>query len=187
MDTPASLLERLRLPGDKQAWDRFVELYAPLIYAWACRMGLQAEDAADLAQDVFTTLLEKMPGFRYDPGRSFRAWLHTVVVNKWHDACRRRAAALRHGEAGPLETVALPDPAASVWEEEYRKHVVTRALELMQAEFEPTTWQACWEMAANGRPAADVARELGITVAAAYAAKARVVRRLRRELDGLVD
>jgi hypothetical protein len=30
--------------------------------------------------------------FRYDPAGSFRAWLRTVVVNKWHDL-RRRAAA----------------------------------------------------------------------------------------------
>lgn len=186
MDTSPSLLERLRLPGEQKAWERFIELYTPLIYSWACRMGLQPDDAADLAQDVFTTLLQKMPSFRYDPGRSFRGWLHTVVVNKWHDACRRRAAALRHAEPAGLDGVTVPDPTAAVWEEEYRRHVIAGALELMQSEFEPTTWKACWEMAAHGRPAALVARELGITLAA-YAAKARVLRRLRQELDGLLD
>lgn len=103
--TPASLLERLRRPGDRRAWDRFVELYAPLIYYWACRTGLRAEDTADLGQDVFATLLEKMPGFVYDPGKSFRAWLRTLVLNKWRDHRRRSAAAARRAEKGPLDDV----------------------------------------------------------------------------------
>ena len=185
--TPASLLERLRQPGQRQAWDRFVDLYTPLIYFWACRMGLQAEDAADLVQEVFIVLLRKMAEFRYDPARSFRAWLRTVVVNKWHDLRRRREAALRGGAADGLHDVAVADPADEVWEEEYRRQVVGHALELMQAEFEPTTWKACWEMTAQGRPADEVAAELGITLAAAYAAKSRVLRRLRQELEGLLD
>jgi hypothetical protein len=95
--TPASLLERLRQPGERQAWDRFVDLYTPLIYSWTCRMGLQANDAADLVQEVFIVLWHKMAEFRYDPQRSFRAWLRTVMVNKAHDLRRRREAALRGG------------------------------------------------------------------------------------------
>jgi RNA polymerase sigma-70 factor (ECF subfamily) len=184
--TSASLLERLRLPGERQAWDRFVDLYTPLIYFWACRMGLQAEDAADLVQEVFLVLLRKMVAFRYDPQRSFRAWLRTVVVNKWHDLRRRREAVRRGGSAG-LGEVAVADPAVEAWDEEYRRQVAGRALELMQAEFEPKMWKACWEMTARSRPAAEVAAELGISVASAYAAKSRVLHRLRREMEGLLD
>lgn len=184
--TPASLLERLRRPGEREAWDRFVQLYTPLLYSWACRLGLQEQDKADLVQDIFATLLREMPEFRYDPDRSFRGWLRTVVVNRWRTACRRRTVALREGEAG-LDELAAPDLAAEVWEEEYRQQVAARALELMRVDFEPTTWQACWEMAANGRPAAEVAVELGITVAAAYTAKSRVLRRLREEFADLFD
>jgi RNA polymerase sigma-70 factor (ECF subfamily) len=185
--TPASLLERLGRPGERQAWDRFVDLYTPLIYSWARRMGLQESDAADLVQEVFAALLQKLPDFQYDPGKSFRGFLHTVVVNKWHDACRRKAAALRGGDAAALDGLPAADPAARAWDEEHQRHLVRRALELMQAEFEPTTWKACWEMAACGRAAAEVAAEVGITVAAAYAAKSRVLRRLRRELAGLLE
>jgi RNA polymerase sigma-70 factor (ECF subfamily) len=111
--TPASLLERLRQPGERHAWDRFVDLYTPLIYSWACRMGLQAEDAADLVQEVFIVLLHKMAEFHYDPQRSFRAWLRTVVVNKWHDIRRRSEATLRGGAADGLSGVAIADPARS--------------------------------------------------------------------------
>ena len=49
MDTTnSSLLERLRLPLDQKSWSRFVDLYTPLIYSWARRVGLQDPDAEDL-------------------------------------------------------------------------------------------------------------------------------------------
>ena len=72
-------------------------------------------------------------------------------------------------------------------EEEYRRYLVRRALGLMQAEFEPATWKACWEFVVHDRPAAEVAAELGLSVNAVYLAKSRVLRRLRAELRGLLD
>jgi RNA polymerase sigma-70 factor (ECF subfamily) len=57
----------------------------------------------------------------------------------------------------------------------------------MQADFQPTTWKACWEHVVAGRPAAEVAAELGITVNAVHLARARVLRRLRQELEGLIE
>src|SRR5262249_51522646 len=41
---------------------------------------------------------------------------------------------------------------------------------LMQAEFPETIWRACWKQIVNDRPAAEVARELGISVNSAYLA-----------------
>src|ERR1700730_18807813 len=79
--TPASLLEQVRNPADQEAWKRFVRLYTPLLFHWAHRIHLQDQDAADLVQDVFTVLFQKLPEFRYDPARSFRAWLRTVHLN----------------------------------------------------------------------------------------------------------
>jgi RNA polymerase sigma-70 factor (ECF subfamily) len=57
----------------------------------------------------------------------------------------------------------------------------------MQSDFEPATWKACWECVVNGRPAADVSAELGLSVAAVYIARSRVLRRLRDELRGLIE
>src|SRR5947209_13312864 len=73
--TSASLLHRLRQPSDKESWPRFVKLYTPLLFYWARRLGLQEPDAADLVQDVFTALVQKLPQFEYDPDRGFRSWL----------------------------------------------------------------------------------------------------------------
>jgi RNA polymerase sigma-70 factor (ECF subfamily) len=179
LTTSASLLERLRQPDDN-AWDRYVALYAPLLHRWAGRLGLQDADAADLVQDTLGVLLRELPGFDYDPGRSFRGWLRTVLVHRWHRWPRRAAAPLADDPPGP-------DPADEVEEDEYRGYLVGRALKIMRTDFEPPTWKACWECVVNGRPAAEVAGELGMSTAAVYIARSRVLRRLREELQGMIE
>lgn len=184
--TSLSLLERLRNPSEERAWSRFVELYAPLIFDWARRIGLPTTDAEDLVQDVMTVMLTKLPEFKYDRSKSFRGWLRTITVNRCRDFFRRRGKAPQtmHESALGIEA---PDVADLFSEQEYRQLLVSRALDLMKTEFENSTWRACWESVVNGRPAIDVAADLGITVNAVYVAKSRVLRRLRRELDGLLD
>jgi RNA polymerase sigma-70 factor (ECF subfamily) len=185
--TSISLLERVRQPTEREAWARFVELYTPLLYYWACKLGMQEPDAADLVQEVFTVLVKKLPSFTYESGKSFRAWLRTITYNKWRDLQRRRAAAPEGHHPAQLPDLPAPESMDSFWEEEYRQHLVGRALELMQREFQPSTWKACWQCVVEGRPATEVARELGLGVDAVYAAKSRVLRRLRQELGGLFD
>lgn len=184
--TPVSLLERLRQPGQTRAWEQFVELYTPALFAWARRLGMQASDAADLVQEVFTILVQRLPEFEYDRHKSFRKWLHTVTLNKWRDLCRRRPLPAGAPTAALDELPGRSEPAA-LEEAEYRGLLVRRALEIMQADFEPATWRACWEFVVEGRPAAEVADELGLSVNAVYLAKGRVLRRLRAELEGLLD
>ncbi len=185
VDTPASLLERLRSPDDPAAWDRFVALYVPLLRRWAIRLGVSGPDVDDLVQEVLTTLVRTMPGFRYDAGGRFRGWLWTVTANKWRELNRRRIPV----GLGGLDAagVTVPDPVEATDAAEYRRYLVGRATRLMRAEFPPAAWRAFLETTVDGRPASDVAARLGTTVGAVYAAKSRVLRRLRRELDGLAD
>jgi RNA polymerase sigma-70 factor (ECF subfamily) len=186
MDTSASLLERLRRPAEQEAWSRFVDLYTPLIFYWARRLGCQEPDAADLVQDVLTLLVRKLPEFTYDRHKTFRGWLRTVTLNVWRNG-RRRPELPREANPPALSDLAGPDPAEAFGEAEYRRWLVGRALELMRAEFQPTTWRACWECVVGGKPAAQVAAELGIGVGAVYMAKSRVLSRLRQGLADLLD
>jgi RNA polymerase sigma-70 factor (ECF subfamily) len=138
-------------------------------------------------QEVFTVLVRRLPEFEYDRQQSFRKWLHTITLNKWRDVCRRRAVLPQAPGGSALDEVADPAPPDALDEAEYRHQLVKRALEVMRTDFEPATWKACWEFVVEGRPAAEVARELGLTVNAVYLAKGRVFRRLRAELQGLLD
>jgi RNA polymerase sigma-70 factor (ECF subfamily) len=184
--TPISLLERVRKGWDQDAWGRFVQLYSPLIFDWARRCGLQPADCADLTQDVFTTLFQQLPHFTYDRHKSFRAWLRTVTLNHWRDQQRRIATRpLPQGE--DALAAAADDELAELDEAEYRRHLVRRALQIMQSDFPPVTWQAFWEHRVLGRPAAEVAAEYGMTPGTVYGATFRVLARLRQELLGLFD
>ncbi len=150
----------------------------PGIASWNC--------TRPFLQDVLALLVQKLPEFVYDRGKSFRAWLRTIVLNRWRDRLRRKAP--RAGlNAAELSDLADGDGLEALWDEEHRQYLTARALRVMQAEFQPTTWKACWEHVAADRSAADIAAELGISENAVYIATSRVLRRLRQELDGMLD
>ncbi len=188
LSTSITLLQRVKQVADTAAWERFVELYTPLLYRWTQLAGLSDHDAKDVVQDVFVVLIRELPAFEYDASQGrFRGWLRTVTLHRCQERLRQR---IRTGPGGPdhFEQELVDDKAGEAfWETEYRQMLVQRAYELMRSDFEPTTWQACWEHTVNGRSAADVAAELGMTENAVYLAKFRVMRRLRQELQGLLD
>jgi RNA polymerase sigma-70 factor (ECF subfamily) len=125
---------------------------------------LQPNDASDLVQDVFAALVQMLPQFAYDEHKSFRAWLRTVTLNKWRDRCKRQKLPLEADAT--LDHVAEPNEDDAFATAEYRRQVIRHALRLMRADFQPTTWKPCWEYVAMGRPAVDVAGELGISIGA---------------------
>jgi RNA polymerase sigma-70 factor (ECF subfamily) len=181
--TPVSLLARVSRQTSPDDWARFVDLFAPLLDGWAHALGLQDADAADLVQDVFVTLVRRLPDFEYDPRQSFRAWLWTVLHNAWRDRLRRRTANLVAPE--DLDRLAEPDGLPAFVEADYRRYIVGRAVQVMRADFEPATWRAFWEQVVEGRTGADVAERVGLSVNAVYLARVRVLSRLRQELAGL--
>jgi len=187
LTTSTNLLQRLQQPSAQEAWTRFVRLYTPLLYHWASRLGLQHQDAADLVQDVLATLVQKLPEFRYDRGKSFRAWLKTVTLNKWRNSVRRRPTASLGSAVEALPDKLDEDKVDSLEETEYRQYLVGRALQVMQAEFQPITWRAFWEHMVLGKSPSEVAAELELRIDSVYAAKSRVLRRLRQELEGLLE
>ena len=187
MDTTSiSLLQLLRQPNAEAAWQRFVNLYTPLIYYWGRGQGLNSTDASDLVQEVLAILVIKLPQFEYDRTRRFRGWLKTIAVNKARDFQRRSTKRPATGTDSTIERLAAPDAVDLFEEVEYRNFLVKRAMKLMQAEFQDQTLRACWMHLAEGRKAADVGQELGISANAVHIAKSRVLRRLREELEGLL-
>jgi RNA polymerase sigma-70 factor (ECF subfamily) len=185
--TSVTLLDQLRHRPAPEAWQRFVDIYSPILLRYAISRGVHRDAAADLIQDVFVVLLEKLPTFEYQPGGGFRRWLFTILINKWRD--RKRVAARAPVPAGSHlpEPPADDDPRTLIGEAEYHRQVVARAVALMQSEFEPKTWRACWEHGVLERPATEVAAELKMTENAVYLATSRVLRRLRGSLRGLLD
>ncbi len=186
--TSVSLLKRLGHTDDQLAWQRFVDLYAPLIFYWGRYQGLSASDAADLVQEVMLTVVGKIGEFQYDSNRRFRGWLHTITINRATDIQRRnQVRASETLDEANLNVGGLQAPVDLFAEVEYRGLLAKRALELMKAEFAERDWQACWHQVVDGKKAAEVAEEFGITINMAFLAKSRILARLRTELEGLFD
>jgi RNA polymerase sigma-70 factor (ECF subfamily) len=193
LETSASLLERARAGPDAEAWRRLVDLYTPLLQAWIRRYALQHSDAEDIVQEVLGTLARELPAFRYDPQRgAFRSWLRAILVHRLQAFFRSRQSRPQPagGSDGALLLEQFADPASDLsrlWDQEHDRHVAHRLLAAIQPDFEPTTWRAFQRTTLDGIKPAIVAAELGMSVNAVFIAKSRVLRRLRKEMHGLVE
>jgi RNA polymerase sigma-70 factor, ECF subfamily len=146
-------------------------------------MGLQHADAADLVQEVFVVVFQKIPEFQHGAGRSFRGWLWKITRNK----CLERARGRRPSIVPSSTLDKFADEAGdAMCEEEFRRHVIGRVVPMLQAEFPASVWGPFWAHVVEGKPASQVAADLGINIWAVYTAKIRVITHLNKELGDLV-
>ncbi len=190
----STLLDQLR-SRRPEAWQRLVRLYGPVTYRWCRRSNLNAADAADVVQEVLSAVMIHLPDFRRDrPEDSFGGWLATITRNKIREHYRRQhgKAEARGGSTAQRQMADIPQPPEPS-EESIRPDAQTaaclsrRVLEMIQAEFEARTWDAFWRVSIDGQSPADVASDLGMSVAAIYKAKSRVLGRFREVLRELPE
>lgn len=77
--TDADLIKGCRR-GDESAWNALVDRFQRLIYAIPRRAGLSEEQCADVFQDVFVTLFEKLDDI--EQPEKIRSWLVTTAKFK---------------------------------------------------------------------------------------------------------
>ncbi len=156
------------------------------MYGYGRKQGLQDADAADLTQNVMRKVCGAVGRLEYDPQRgSFRGWLLTVVRN---ELCTLVALRRRQEQASGdssvqrllLNQAAPENGEAQAWELQYERRLFDWAAEEVQREVEATTWQAFWRTSIEGESAKQAAEALGMSVAAVYMAKSRIVARLKQ-------
>jgi RNA polymerase sigma-70 factor, ECF subfamily len=191
LDTSVSLLERLRRRPDEPSWRRLDGLYRPLIERWLRLDDSLGHEREDLIQEVMHVIVREICTFERERTGSFRRWLRLVTLNRLKDFWRRRQKHLK--TAGGLQDsvlAQLEDPASELsqrWDREHAKYVLTRLIELIEPEFESTTWKAFRGVVMESRKPLDVATDLGISTNAVLLAKSRILKRLREESKGLLD
>jgi RNA polymerase sigma factor (sigma-70 family) len=185
--TRASLLVRLRDGDDGGAWREFVHLYAPVVYGFARKRGLQDADAADLMQEVLRSVASAAQRLEYDPARgTFRGWLFTVTRNKVFNFLESRSRRVQ-GSGDSRVQQRLEQHAdghlSADWEADYQRALAAQAMERVKSEFQATTWEAFIQTSVEGRSPAQVGMRVGLSVGAVYVAKSRVIARLRQEVE----
>jgi RNA polymerase sigma factor (sigma-70 family) len=189
LHTRPSLLVRIRDGGDAESWRTFVAIYAPIVYRYACRHGLQDADAADLSQEVMGKVARAIRTFEYSPEKGrFRDWLFTIArqrVAQFHE-CR---ALLPEQLPSLLELEALgggterPD---ADWSDDFNAQVLEVALDRARVHFEPMTWRAFERVWLENRSALETALELSQQIDFVYYAKSRVLKRVKEEVQEIV-
>lgn len=191
-ETRQSLLLRAQ-NGEANAWKDLTGLYRPLILAWLNRQGVPAGDLEDLSQEVLLSVVKHLPGFQHSGQRgAFRTWLRTIVCRRTADYWRALDTNTQptggSGVTAALQLIADPGSALNrQWDQEHDQYVIHCLLDLVEQKFEPLSLQAFRRLALDGASGADVAQELGLSVAAVYVAKSRVLARIRQEAEGLIE
>ena len=183
IESSASLLLRLRNPGDEDAWTTFVSVYSPVIRQYCLRRGLQHADGADITQEVFLRVSKAIRSFDYSPARGrFRSWLGMITSNEISSHLVR-AGRLKH-EVTILTENDEPD---AQWNGAFTEHILAVALDRIRGEFEPSTWTAFESAWMRHEAPTDIAAQLGVAIHAVYVNKSRVLKRLETEIRLLAD
>lgn len=190
-DTRESLLLKIRDPADAVAWEQFVAVYRPWILRLARRRGLQDADAEDLAQQVLASVSRAIGGWEKDHERGrFRSWLLRIARNEIVNAMTRRGRDVGRGGTSVLERLgqhpADEHAIEELIEDEHRRAVFRWAAGEVRSEFHEGTWLAFWLTTIEALTVEAAAAELGKTAGSVYAARSRVMRRLKqkiREID----
>jgi RNA polymerase sigma factor (sigma-70 family) len=81
------LVEQLK-QGDEAAFKQIVESWQNMVYNTALGILQNAEDAEDVAQEVFVQVFESIKNFKAEA--KFSTWLYRITVSKALDHLRRK-------------------------------------------------------------------------------------------------
>ncbi len=191
-ETVDSLIVRVRDPSNRAAWDQFEQLYRPVIFRTARAKGLQHADALDLVQQVFLAVASAIDKYeKRDDGVRFRHWLSRVTRNAILRALSRGPRDRASGGTGMVDVLAeIPDADAetdALLALEYRRELFQRAAEQVRGDVHESTWLA-FEMTSLQQTSIErTAEVLGISTGSVYAARSRVMRRIRNAVVKLEE
>jgi RNA polymerase sigma factor (sigma-70 family) len=190
--TSATLLSRARDWADNQAWNEMFQRYNPLLERWSEKYLVNHADVAEVNQRVWVELTRSIISFRYDPGKSFRAWLRTQHRWRMHEFLRSRPPEIidheiatrffnslctMHGSQWSLTTTEEPECG-------FVDQLETRLIELygkVENRVTEKTWQIFWSIAMEKKGIGETAKIFEMTYAATFAAFTRVIKLLRDE------
>ena len=188
-ETRSTLLAQVRSPDDREAWEEFVLIYQPVIYRMARRRGMQDPDAQDLVQKVLIRVAGAIDRWEKKPGARFRHWLRRVAKNSILSELSRSPKDAPVGGSAVQELLAEQPAAVSDVEQELAfesmREQYLRAAMTVQSDVNVETWRAFELTVIDGNSCEAAAKIIGKSVGTVYAARSRVMRRLRDHIQRL--
>jgi RNA polymerase sigma factor (sigma-70 family) len=171
--------------GDQTAWETLVHRYERLIYTIPRRAGLNEDLAAEIFQDVFATLLEKIDEIE-DPAR-LKAWMVTTAKRKtWRVTNREKRTegfdAADEAEGDAIASIPDQSPLADdVLIELERQHVIRVAISALDERCRELITMLFYQ--AEPPPYSVIAERIGISEGSIGPTRARCLKKLMKLLE----
>lgn len=184
--TSVGLLQGLQHGSDADSWQTLVDEYEPFLQRCLIRFGAPAEEIDDVIQDALIVVHRRIAEYEHNgrPG-AFRKWLQAITYNCLRDGLRGRRS--RPAPRGGSQFQALmSDLEGGVSElsvqldREHRQHILAGLLQQVRNDFSAQTWKVFDHLTLREEAPEEVAEKFEMTTAAVYAAKSRVMTKLRR-------
>lgn len=178
---------RVRDPRNQDAWQQFVDIYAPVVRSYCFQRKIQVADISDIEQDVMSRVSKAIRAFEYDPAKGkFRAWLGTITANRIRSFFAKEVQRHENEQAAFMTEIPYSDPDSD-WVAIFSERVFTIACSRIREQTSEVAWR-CFEATwIEKAPATEVAENLGIPTHSVYVHKSRVLKQLEYEVGILVD
>jgi RNA polymerase sigma factor (sigma-70 family) len=188
--TTTLLLQSLHDRNNDDVWREFDARYRSILIGFARNLGLNEEDAHEVAQQTLSEFVRDFTAGKYDRQRGrLRSWIIGIAHHRVADLCRHRAK--RRPARGESAMVDLSDTntLTQSWELAQQRTIFERAFKELQetSRMAKTTIQAFEMVAIRAIPPEIVAQECGISTAEVYVAKTRVTSKLREIVARLTE
>ncbi|MCC6931019.1 MAG: sigma-70 family RNA polymerase sigma factor [Gemmatimonadaceae bacterium] len=176
MATDNSLIQRA-IDGDERAMRRLWSQHAPHIDAVVRRLVGNADDAVDIAQEVWIQIFRALPTYRGDS--QFGTWAHRIAVNRTLNALRRTRRLAK------IETD-IDEETASV-EHGSDRALLAQTIEDAASRLSPGARTVFLMHDVEGYTHEEIAAELGITPGGSKSQLFKARARLRKMLSHVID
>ena len=174
--TRKTLLKKLQ-DCDDISWSEFYNLYWPFVFAVGKRLGMMQEDCKDLMQEIMIVLFNGQEILHYDASKGkFRTYFGQIVCHRALKMMREAARSssflvpVQDASAGSSPSLNVlsdvqdgNDPFQKIFDEEYRKYLLSLALNELRNRVEPETYDIFEMVVLQERPPKEIARHLGVS------------------------
>jgi RNA polymerase sigma-70 factor (ECF subfamily) len=182
--TTSTVLDGLCDFDDRTTWQRFAERFRRPIVSFARGMGLNSAEAEDAAQETLLAFAKALRGGRYDRSKGrLSKWLFGIAYRQALNARRARGRGPVRPAGGGVTSIiaAIPDKtrAGETWDIEWERAVLDRCIKQVRREVAENTFRAFDLIVRKNKSTDEAAEALGMSRAAVYTAKHRVLKRVR--------
>ncbi len=161
---------------DESSWNRFFQIYGPLIRLHGKDCGVPNDALDDLIQDVMLSIFKQSKTFVYDPSKGrFRDYLRFIIRARANDFLRAHYKEERAVKAADQNELYLDDLFSAEWEE----HIRRESLKKLKESSSPLHYQIFHMSVVQNRTPKELASFFKMSRATVYSIRTRMEEKLR--------